>query len=152
MPIPLYVTMMVPCMKVWILQWYRNVPSLLKVKENFWPWLSWPLMNMAPVENNGVASLMMVCGAESWFVQVTVVPVGTVTDAGTKAKFWIPTSTVDGNGVVGAAVVVMAGTVVDGGVVATGVVGTDVTGVVAAGVAGGVVTAGVAWVVAGAGP
>jgi hypothetical protein len=70
---------------------------------------------MAPSENVGVASLTTRCGAESWFVQVTVVPTGTVTDAGTKAKFWRVTATAGGgDGVVGAAVVVMAGVVAAG--------------------------------------
>jgi hypothetical protein len=107
----------VPVIKGWMLQWYANVPSVLKVKEYFWPCKSWLLLNMAPVWNNVVASLMMVCGAESRFVQVIVVPFEMVTDGGTKAKFWRLTSTVDGIGVVGGAVVVVAG-----GMVATVVV------------------------------
>jgi hypothetical protein len=122
----------------------------LKVKENFWPCWSWLLMNRAPVMNIGVASLSIWWGAESSFVQVTVVPAGTVIDAGTKAKFWMVTSTVPGViGVVGAAVVVVTGAVV------AVVVGTVVVGgcVVGAGVAGGaVVCTVVTWVVAGAGP
>jgi hypothetical protein len=135
-------------MKGWMPQWNRYVPGLLKVKENCWPCASWLLVNMAPFENRGVASLTIVWGAESWFVQMTVVPTGTVTDAGTKAKFWmaIPTGA-GGNGVVGIAVVVAAG-----GIVVAVVVGTVVTSVVAAGVAGACVAAGVTGVVTGAGP
>jgi len=52
-------------------------------------------------------------------VQVTVVPFGTVTDAGLKAKLWMVTATAGGgDGVVGASVVVITGGVVAGGVVA----------------------------------
>jgi hypothetical protein len=91
------------------------VPASLKVKENFWPCPSWLLINIFPSANVDVASLTIVCGVESWFVQVTVVPFGTVTDGGLKAKFWMVTATAGGgNGVVRAAVMV-----VDGGVVAT---------------------------------
>jgi hypothetical protein len=130
-------------------QWYANVPALLKVKVNCWPCCSWLLVKMAPFENNGVASLTITCGAESWFVHMTIVPTGTETDAGTKAKFWMAMATGEGgSGVVGAGVVVTTG-----GVVAV-VMGAVVTGarVVAAGVAGAVVGNVVAGVVAGAGP
>ena len=120
----------------------------MKVKENVWPCPSWLLVNMAPSANSGVASLTIECGAESWFVQVTVDPFGTVTDAGTKAKFWTATETArGGDGVVGTAVVVAGGTVV---VVWAMVV--VVTTIVSAVVAGGDVTTGVAWVVTGTGP
>jgi hypothetical protein len=81
---------------------------------------------------------------------VTVVPAGTVTDAGLKRKFWMVTATGDGvTGVVGATIVVTTG-----GVVAAVVGGTVVADarVVAAGVAWTVVTTVVTWVVAGVWP
>jgi hypothetical protein len=80
---------------------------------------------------------------------MTVVPHGTETDAGLKAKFRMVTATGGGGtGVVGATVVVVGGIVV---AVVVAVV-TVVWVVVTTGVAGGDVVAGVAGVVTGAGP
>jgi len=96
-------------------QWYANVPASVNVKEKVWPFPNEGLEKSCPGAIVDVASFTIVCGAGSWFVQVTVVPFGTVTDAGTKAKFWMVTATAGGGeGVVGAMVVV-----VTAGVVAT---------------------------------
>jgi hypothetical protein len=91
--------------------------------------------------------LTTVCGSESLLVQVTVVPAGTVTVAGRKAKFWMVTLTTPGMArVVGTVVTMVAW------VVATVVVGgTVVITVVMTVVAGGAVVAEVAGVVTGAG-
>jgi hypothetical protein len=87
------------------------------VKENFWSCPSWLLINIFPSANVDVASFTIVWGAPSWFVQVTVVPFGTVTDGGLKAKFWMVTATPGGgDGVVGATVVVVTVGVVAAGV------------------------------------
>ncbi len=94
--------------------------------------------------NSWVISLTTVCGAESWFVQVTVVPLGISTDAGLKRKAWMVTATGGGEvGVVatGGVVMVAVGGVVNGVVAGMAVV--VGTAVVAAGVAGGAVVAGV---------
>jgi hypothetical protein len=103
-------------------------------------------MNICPAPFCDVASLTIVCEGESWFVQVTVVPFGTVTAAGLKAKFWMVTATGAPVGVVSVGVAV-----VTGGVVAAvvGVTGAVVAGGVAIGVVA--VTTGV-WVVVGGVP
>jgi hypothetical protein len=96
-------------------------------------------------------SFTTVCEAGSLFVQMTVVPLGTVTEAGLKAKFRMVTAAGGG----GTGVVCVTGMVVAGGVVATVVRIPVVVGmavVVAGGVAGGLVVAGVAGVVTGPGP
>ena len=99
-------------------------------------------MNICPAPFCDVASLTIVCEGESWFVQVTVVPFGTVTAAGLKAKFWMVTATGAPVGVVSVGVAV-----VTGGVVAAvvGVTGAVVIGDVVMGVVGETVTIGV-WV------
>ncbi|MDD1661333.1 MAG: hypothetical protein LUQ49_02585 [Methanomicrobiales archaeon] len=115
----------------------------MKVKEKLPPDPKAVLENFPP-------SLTMECEAESRFVQVTVVPLGTVTEAGRKRKLSMVTATgAGGTGVVGAPVRVVAVAVVAMGVVAAGrgVVVTVGTGVVPAGVTGGAVVVGVAWVV-----
>jgi hypothetical protein len=128
-------------------QWYPKVPGSLKVKENDWPVCSWLLVNIAPCENNGLKSLTMVCGTESWFVQVTVVPAGTVTDAGEKAKsLMVMLKNPGSDGVAGTVVTTVVWVVV------TGVVGATVLATVVMVAAGGTVVAGVAGVVAGACP
>jgi hypothetical protein len=93
-----------------------------------------------------VPSFTMVCETGSLFVHVTVVPLGTVTEAGLKAKFMMVTAAGGrGAGVVVAAVVVVAGMVVTRGVAVV------VTKVVTSGEGGMDVVAGVAWVVTGPG-
>jgi hypothetical protein len=125
-------------------QWYPYEPGSLKVKENDWPVCSWLLVNIAPCENNGLKSLTMVCGTESWFVQVTVVPAGTVTDAGEKANsLMVMLKNPGGDGVVGTVVATVVWVVV------TIVVGATVVTTVVMVAAGGTVVAGVG-VVAGA--
>jgi hypothetical protein len=93
-------------------------------------------------------------GAVSRFVQVTVVPAGTVTEAGLKTKFWMVTATAGRVvGVAGAAVVVITGRVVSW--VVTGAALVVTTGAVVGGrvvAVGAVVITGVAWVVTGAVP
>jgi len=49
------------------------------------------LENRAPSATDGPASLRIWWFTGSWFTHVTVVPSGTVTLAGIKAKFWIVT-------------------------------------------------------------
>lgn len=127
-------------------QWYGKEPASVKVKEKLCP------VPRVVLENFPDTSLTTVCGAESRFVQVTVVPLGIVTDAGLNRKLWMVTATGAGGDVVvvtgGVVMAVVGGvvTVVVGGMVVVG------TAVVAAGVVGGAVVAGVAWVVVGAGP
>jgi hypothetical protein len=114
----------------------------VKVKEKLCP------VGRLLLENFPV-SLTMLWVAASRFVQVTVVPAGTVTEAGWKTKPWMVTDTGDGGEawVVGGMVVItVAGGAVDCG---TNVM---VSAVVATVVAGGGVSAGVAGVVTGAGP
>ena len=56
-------------------QWYGNVPASLNVNANVSPWA------MSP-ESNIPVSEVTVCATTSWFVQQTVVPVGTDTSGG----------------------------------------------------------------------
>jgi hypothetical protein len=121
----------------------------VKVKEKLFPVPIAVLENFCPIPIMGVASFTIVCEAESMFVQMTVVPLGTVTEAGLKAKFRMVTAA--GGGGTG---VVVTGTVVAVGVVAAGigVVAEVVRGVVTAGGAGGAVVPVVAAVVTGPGP
>ena len=99
-------------------------------------------MNICPAPFCDVASLTIVCEVGSWFVQVTVVPFGTVTAGGLKAKFWMVTATGAPAGVVSVGVAVVTG----GGVTAVvGVIGAVLIGGVVIGVVGETVTSGV-WV------
>jgi hypothetical protein len=83
---------------------------------------------LCPVPRVGLenlpVSLTMLWGAESRFVQVTIVPPGTVTEAGLKRKLSMVTATGDGaTGVVavaGGVVTVVAGGIVFVGTVVTG--------------------------------
>jgi len=76
---------------------------------------------------NAPVSLAIWCVAASWFVQVTVVPAGTETEAGLKAKFWTVIAT--GGGGARVVWVTWAVVCVVPTVVATVVVRTVVTGV-----------------------
>src|SRR4051812_6919165 len=80
-PLP---TVIVPVMYVWKRQWKLKVPSLLKVKENDWP-------GLRSGESHRPSSLVVLCTVPSvsLFVQVTVLPAGTVRFGGSKARPWI---------------------------------------------------------------
>ena len=47
--------------------------------------------NFSPlfIDGDSTPSHLSLCGAESWFVQVTVVPLAIVRVGGLKAKFWM---------------------------------------------------------------
>ena len=67
-------TVIVPCMKEWIEQWYGKTPACVKVKENVPP----GAMGAESQTGVGVASLVVVWLSPPIFVQVTRVPTGTV--------------------------------------------------------------------------
>jgi len=79
-----------------MLQWYSYTPASSKVKEKVWPVPRVLEKNICPSAMVDVGSFTTVCGAASRFVQVTVVPLGTVIDGGLKAKFWMVTETIGG--------------------------------------------------------
>lgn len=64
-------TLIVPVMDGWMLQWYGKLPTLLNVNENCWPVPRLPLSQTA-------VSLVEVCVAPPVLVQRTVVPTFTV--------------------------------------------------------------------------
>jgi hypothetical protein len=66
----------------WIVQEYSKVPAVLNVWLNVCPWLIGP-------ESKSPVVLVIVCGALSIFVQVTVCPFEIVMVIGLNAKFWI---------------------------------------------------------------
>jgi hypothetical protein len=82
-------TVTLPFMEGCISQWYAIVPGLWKVCEK-----DCPGCNVS--ESNDPASAVTVCGAESSFIHVTVVPGATVRLGGLNAKFlmltvcWLP--------------------------------------------------------------
>ena len=53
--------------------------------------------NFSPlfIDGDSTPSHLSLCGAESWFVQVTVVPFAIVRVGGLKAKFWIVIASVE---------------------------------------------------------
>jgi hypothetical protein len=76
---------MVPFMLAWIPQTYVNVPAVANVRVYDAPV---PSVSLVAVPS----SHLTLCPAESWFVQVTVVPAFTVRLAGANAKFAIVTA------------------------------------------------------------
>jgi hypothetical protein len=66
----------------WIVQEYSKIPAVLNVWLNVCPWLIGP-------ESKSPVVLVIVCGALSMFVQVTVCPFEIVMVTGLNAKFWI---------------------------------------------------------------
>jgi len=60
-------------------------------------WLNEPPLESCP-ESKAPLSEVTVCGAESWFVHLTIVPTFTVSDDGEKAKVWTVTEAVAGGG------------------------------------------------------
>jgi hypothetical protein len=74
-------TTIVPCMKLWTVQWYGNVPVVVKVTEA----LVVPPVIM-PVSHTPL-SLVLLCGVPvSVLAQITVVPAVTVSTAGTNCR------------------------------------------------------------------
>jgi hypothetical protein len=71
-------------------QWYGKLPALLKVYENVSPCMSVP-------ERKTCESELTVCGISPLFVQQTVVPAGTVSVSGSKAKSTMETSVAPGS-------------------------------------------------------
>ena len=70
-------TVIVPVMNEWIVQWYGYTPALSNVKEYMSPGDSNP-------ESQTAVSDVDVCVIWPMFTQQTVVPTGTVTSAGSK--------------------------------------------------------------------
>jgi uncharacterized membrane protein len=108
--------MTVPVIPGCIEQWYGYVPGVVKVNEKLCPVASGSLLNSALSALVSVFALTTVWLTPSWFVQVTVVPLGTVTVCGLNAKFWMTTGTEPGcpEGVVVCCVVITGIEVVAG--------------------------------------
>ena len=75
-------TVIVPVMNEWIVQWYGYTPAVLNVKEYMSPGASRP-------ESQTAVSDVDVCVIPPMFTQQTVVPTGTVTSAGSKKSSWM---------------------------------------------------------------
>jgi hypothetical protein len=108
-----------PAMKGWNEQMYEKVPALANVTVIDAP--GW----MAPVSK--LPALVAVCGWVLLFVQVTVVPTGTVMSAGSNLKSPIETA----SAAIGAAAVVAAPPMDDGVMEVIGVIGAAVVAVAA---------------------
>src|SRR5689334_11656936 len=72
-------TRMVPCMFGWMVQMYEKVPGCVNRCEVLCPLLMFGVLKLPSLA-------VALWGASSWFVQVTVSPTLTVTDAGENAK------------------------------------------------------------------
>jgi len=72
-------TVIVPVMNGWAVQWYEYVPAVLKVYVNVSPLANDP-------ESKTPSSDVAVCVVWPVFVQQTAVPTGTVMSAGSKKK------------------------------------------------------------------
>ena len=78
---------------MWRSQRYSNVPAVVNVNGKDAPFERDP-------ESKVSSSAVAVCVAPSAFTHVTVVPTGTVMDAGMKRKLWMSTFCVPDDGVV----------------------------------------------------
>ena len=78
------ITVIVPFMNVWKVQWYAYVPAAVNASV-LPPWGA-----IAPVSNAPVSDVA-VCSSGSLFSQLTLSPTLIVTFAGTNVKFWMVT-------------------------------------------------------------
>jgi hypothetical protein len=92
-------TTIVPCIELWILQWYGNVPAVLNVWDTGASgfrqssvWLSFVHVGLV---SNEPSSAVAVWATSSLFVHWTESPTFTVTVAGLNAKFWTRTPCVE---------------------------------------------------------